>query len=113
MNNLPPDKNHPLWPAFLKFDKKRHAGPPDLTDQGDLECFEAFIAGYEELQGLFGWMEKIAQESRTGISFDHVPKCEDDPKGFRFMRHHFISEPKKTIIEAIKEGQAEEAKRQS
>ncbi len=38
---------HPLWRKFLDFDKKRHCGQPDLSDQSDIEAWEAFLAGAE------------------------------------------------------------------
>jgi len=40
-------KQHPLWKAFLQFDRKRHCGVPDMIDPHDLEVFEAFVAGYK------------------------------------------------------------------
>ena len=50
---------------------------------------------------IFVWLEAQAKESSTGISFDWVPPCEGEPSGWRFMRHHFISEPHKSIRQAI------------
>jgi hypothetical protein len=47
------------------------------------------------------WLEEQARKSPTGISFDFVPRCEGDPAGWRFMRKHFISNPAKTLREAI------------
>lgn len=50
---------------------------------------------------IFTWLEKQARQSHTGISFDYVPKVEDSPKGFRFMRRAYIGQPHKTLKEAI------------
>ena len=50
---------------------------------------------------IFAWLEGQAKESRTGISFDWVPTCEGEPSGWRFMRRHFISEPHKSLRQAI------------
>ena len=50
---------------------------------------------------IFEWLEKQAKESRTGISFDWVPACEGEPSGWRFMRRHYVSEPQKSIRQAI------------
>lgn len=47
------------------------------------------------------WLEQQAMKSRTGISFDYVPSVDGEPSGFRFMRHHWIGEPTKSIREAI------------
>lgn len=33
---------HPLWPAFLAYDRQRHAGTPDLEDSHDRELWELF-----------------------------------------------------------------------
>lgn len=50
---------------------------------------------------LLDWLETEAKKSHTGISFDWVPACEGEPKGFRFMRRHFIGEPAMTLRRAI------------
>jgi hypothetical protein len=47
------------------------------------------------------WLEQAAKRSRTGISFDWVPKFEDERAGFRFMRRFFIGEPRLDIRSAI------------
>lgn len=52
---------------------------------------------------VLAWLESQAKQSRTGISFDWVPACEDEPSGFRFMRHHHIGQPCKSIAEAIRQ----------
>lgn len=53
------------------------------------------------LKGIFEWIETQAKESRTGISFDWIPSVEGEPSGWRFMRHHFIGEPRKSLVDAI------------
>lgn len=50
---------------------------------------------------IFQWLEEQAKASRTGISFDWVPSCEGEPSGWRFMRRHFISDPHKSMRQAI------------
>lgn len=47
------------------------------------------------------WLEAQATKSHTGISLDKIPPCEGQPGGFRFMRHHHIGEPRKSVREAI------------
>lgn len=47
------------------------------------------------------WLEAKARKSQTGISFDYIPSYEGEPSGFRFMRHHHIGEPHKSIRSAI------------
>lgn len=39
--------------------------------------------------------------SRTGISFDKIPTCEDEPGGFRFMRYHKIFNPEPSLRRCI------------
>lgn len=55
------------------------------------------------------WLEQQAKKSPTGISFDWIPSVEGEPSGFRFMRRHFIGEPKQTLREAIKAARNEQA----
>lgn len=50
---------------------------------------------------LLNWLETQAKKSRTGVSLDWVPACYGDPSGFRFMRMHFIGDPKKSLRGAI------------
>jgi hypothetical protein len=50
---------------------------------------------------LWAWLEKQARESRTGISFDYIPSVEGEPSGWRFMRLHFIGQPKKSLRAAV------------
>ena len=38
-------EEHPLWEAFLRFDRRRHCGKPDMDDDHDREVWEAFIEG--------------------------------------------------------------------
>ena len=59
-----------------------------------------------ELEELFEWLEGQAKSSYTGISFDWVPSVEGEPKGWRFMRRHYVSEPGKSLIEAIRAARA-------
>lgn len=47
------------------------------------------------------WLEEQAKKSPTGISFDWIPRVENEPKGFRFMRRRFIGQPAETLREAI------------
>ena len=47
------------------------------------------------------FLEEKIRKSRTGVSLDWVPSEEGDPSGFRFMRHHYIGGPKKTLRDAI------------
>ncbi len=44
---------------------------------------------------ILNWLEERARKSRTGISVD----CLDG--NFRFMRQHFISEPAKSLRDAV------------
>lgn len=53
------------------------------------------------LEDAFAWLQEQVKKSRTGVSFDFVPRCEEDPSGFRFMRRGYISAPHKTILDAI------------
>lgn len=46
------------------------------------------------------FLEQEAKKSRTGISFDWIPNTEERG-GWRFMRFHFIGDPKGTIRGAI------------
>lgn len=50
-------------------------------------------------------IERWIKQSRTGVTFDWVHKIEGQPSGYRFMRHHYISDPcidlRKTIDEEI------------
>jgi len=50
---------------------------------------------------MIDWLEKQARKSPTGISFDWIPSVEGERSGFRFMRFHFIGEPKQTLRSAI------------
>lgn len=59
----------------------------------------------DELLALFEFLEQEARRSRTGISFDWVPTCEGEPSGYRFMRHHHVGQPTKTLRKAIEQGQ--------
>jgi hypothetical protein len=59
---------------------------------------------------LLNWLEDQTKKSRTGISFDWVPRHEGEPSGFRFMRKHFISDPKKTLRGAIELAMTQEWK---
>lgn len=47
------------------------------------------------------FIEKQVRKSLSGVSFDWIPKCEDEPSGFRFMRRHDIHDPNKTLRDAI------------
>lgn len=47
------------------------------------------------------WLEKRAKESRTGISFDWVPRVDGERSGWRYMHYHFVSEAQGSIREAI------------
>jgi hypothetical protein len=49
----------------------------------------------------FAWLEQMAKQSRTGISFDWIPPVEGEPSGWRFMRHHFIGDARQSLREAI------------
>jgi len=46
---------------------------------------------------ILAWLEQQVRASATGVSFDY------EPSGFRFMRHHHIGEPCKSIAEAIRQ----------
>ncbi len=58
------------------------------------------------------WLERMAKQSPTGISFDWVPSVEGEPSGFRFMRRRFIGDAKRdirgAIDAAIRAGQGDE-----
>lgn len=62
---------------------------------------------------LLDWLERAARNSYTGISFDWVPKVEDEPSGFRFMRRHMIGEPAKTLRAAILGAMEDTARREA
>lgn len=47
------------------------------------------------------WIESQVTLSRTGVSFDKIPRVEDELGGFRFMRFHRVDSPNKTLREAI------------
>lgn len=47
------------------------------------------------------WLEGMARQSQTGISFDWVPPVDDEPSGFRFLRRFFIGDAKRDIRAAI------------
>ena len=51
---------------------------------------------------LLDWLETEAKNSYTGISIAWMPKWEDQPSGYRFMRHSFIGDPVPTVREAIR-----------
>ena len=59
--------------------------------------YDKLLADSERLD----WLEQQTRKSMTGISFDYVPRDENDPAGWRFMRRHFVSNPAKSLREAI------------
>lgn len=36
---------HPLWEAYITWDRRRNYGTPDMDDAHDREVFEAYIEG--------------------------------------------------------------------
>ncbi|MBR8228056.1 hypothetical protein KDX05_06990 [Burkholderia vietnamiensis] len=70
------------------------------------------ITQYAELQrasAMLDWLEhQIRQRGMHGVSFDWVPSVDGEPSGYRYMRRHFIAEPKKTLRAAIDEAQRSE-----
>lgn len=75
------------------------------TENAELESTNSKLAAeIAELRAdkeRLDWLEAQTRKSPTGISFDWVPKCEDDPSGFRFMRRFFIGSPAYKLRDAI------------
>lgn len=83
--------------------------PPCSDNKSPLAASgEAKMGTSEDLRDLLYWMEFQIKASRTGISFEWVPKCEGEPSGFRFMRKYFISDPFPTLLGAINEAKRHE-----
>jgi hypothetical protein len=49
----------------------------------------------------FAWLEKMAKQSLTGISFDWIPSVEGEPSGWRYMHRHFIGDAKGSLRDAV------------
>lgn len=46
---------HPLWKAYIAWDRRRHCGFPDMDDAHDREVFEAYIEGAHQAAAVGGW----------------------------------------------------------
>lgn len=99
------------WQAreqYRDMDYFGHHGTPQLIKLRKSE-FQKWVKGFDGATNkpsddaeLLDWLETAAKKSRTGISFDWVPAVEDEPSGFRFMRHHLIGDSRKSIRSAIR-----------
>jgi hypothetical protein len=47
------------------------------------------------------FIERSIRKSRSGVSFDLIPRVEDERGGFRFMKFHDIGLPEDTLRLAI------------
>lgn len=99
------------WQAreqYRDMDYFGHEGKPQLVKLRKSE-FKKWVKGFansaitpSDDAELLDWLETAAKQSRTGIAFDWVPAVEDEPSGFRFMRHHLIGDSRKSIRGAIR-----------
>ena len=64
---ITPDKDDPLWQAFLHFDKARHCGVPYLMDPDDREAWEAFQAGAAHSALIIKGLEAVNRKLRDEI----------------------------------------------
>lgn len=54
---------HPLWKAYLAWDRRRHYGHPDMDDAHDREVFEAYIEGAHQAAVVGGGATQNAEVS--------------------------------------------------
>lgn len=79
-----------------------------------------YKAAFRELAALFktqsedtrrlDFVENTVIYNSRGVSFDHIPACDGDAIGFRFMRRFHIGEPAKTLRQAIDNEMPKETK---
>lgn len=69
--------------------------------QALLDAVDKLETGTRLDKGRLDFLERASRKSPTGVTFDYVGATEDGPSGWRFMRHHFIGEQKKTLRQAI------------
>jgi hypothetical protein len=78
-----------------------------ICEQHPMRDLEVEVAELRKDRDRLNWLESQVKPSRTGISFDWVPReDENEPAGFRFMRQHWIGPAIKTLRGAIDKAQS-------
>lgn len=80
------------------------------TQRPSLELQRSAADEIARLDAMLGFLEEQAQASRTGVTIQHTRHSEDGhvvEKGFRVMRHHFVTDLLPTMGQALERAMKE------
>lgn len=72
-----------------------------LSCAQEIEALRAEVVALKRDALRLDWLQRRAQTSYTGVSFDHRKTLEGEPGGYRFMSHHYLGERHPSIRGAI------------